>query len=380
MRKIVLAFDSFKGSAGSLDIARCAAQAIRKACPDCEPVYFPIADGGEGTTEAICTQLETEKVSCRVHDPLMNPIEATYAITRDGKTAILEMAAASGLPLIPTAQRNPMQTTSYGTGEMIRDALNRGCRRFIMGLGGSATNDAGTGMMQALGVRFLDKEGKELETTGGQLVHIEHIDDDALHPALKESEFTIVCDVNNPFCGEQGAAHIFAPQKGATPDEVRALDEGLCHYATLLKKEKGTDITLTAGAGAAGGMGGGILPFLNATLKPGIDTLLEMLHFRECVRSADLIFTGEGKLDAQTCMGKAPGGILKCALEEGIPVVALGGCIEAVEVLNEMGFTAVLPIQPAPISLEQAMQPAFTLRNIERSVVQVLRLIKRFRS
>ena len=165
-------------------------------------MYFPIADGGEGTTEAICTQLETEKVSCRVHDPLMNPIEATYGITRDGKTAILEMAAASGLPLIPTAQRNPMQTTSYGTGEMIRDALNRGCRRFIMGLGGSATNDAGTGMMQALGVRFLDKEGRELEAKGGQLVHIEHIDDAALHPALKESEFTMICDVNNPFCGE----------------------------------------------------------------------------------------------------------------------------------------------------------------------------------
>ncbi len=380
MRKIILAFDSFKGSVGSLDIARYAAQAILKEYPHCELIHFPIADGGEGTTEAICTQLDVNRVSCIAHDPLMNPIEVSYGITKDGKTAVFEMASASGLPLIPIALRNPMHTSSFGTGEIVLDALNRGCRHFIMGIGGSATNDAGIGMMHALGVRFLDKENKELEPKGSNLIHIALIDTVTLHPALKESVFTIACDVNNPFYGPQGAAFVFAPQKGANPDEVKALDEGLQHYAMVLKEQKGIDITSIAGAGAAGGMGGGLLPFLNATLKPGIDTILDILHFRECAQSADLIFTGEGKLDAQTGMGKALGGILKIAVEENIPVIALGGCVEAVEQLNEMGFTAVLSVQPAPVSLDQAMQQEFALKNIERTVTQLIRIIKCFKS
>lgn len=380
MRKIVLAFDSFKGSVGSLDIARYAAQAVLKEYPHCELIHFPIADGGEGTTEAICTQLDVNRVSCIAHDPLMNPIEVSYGITKDGKTAVFEMASASGLPLIPIALRNPMHTSSFGTGEIVLDALNRGCRHFIMGIGGSATNDAGIGMMHALGVRFLDKENKELEPKGSNLIHIALIDTATLHPALKESVFTIACDVNNPFYGPQGAAFVFAPQKGANPDEVKALDEGLQHYAMVLKEQKGIDITSIAGAGAAGGMGGGLLPFLNATLKPGIDTILDILHFRECAQSADLIFTGEGKLDAQTGMGKALGGILKIAVEENIPVIALGGCVEAVEQLNEMGFTAVLSVQPAPVSLDQAMQQEFALKNIERTVTQLIRIIKCFKS
>ena len=380
MRKIILAFDSFKGSVGSLDIARYAAQAILKEYPHCELIHFPIADGGEGTTEAICTQLDVNRVSCIAHDPLMNPIEVSYGITKDGKTAVFEMASASGLPLIPIALRNPTHTSSFGTGEIILDALNRGCRHFIMGIGGSATNDAGIGMMHALGVRFLDKEKKELEPKGSNLIHIALIDTATLHPALKESVFTIACDVNNPFYGPQGAAFVFAPQKGANPDEVKALDEGLQHYAMVLKEQKGMDITLIAGAGAAGGMGGGIIPFLNATLKSGIDTILDILHFREYAQSADLIFTGEGKLDAQTGMGKALGGILKIAVEENIPVIALGGCVEAVEQLNEMGFTAVLSVQPAPVSLDQAMQQEFALKNIERTVTQLIRIIKCFKS
>ena len=380
MKKIILAFDSFKGSVGSLDIARYAAQAILKEYPHCELIHFPIADGGEGTTEAICTQLDVNRVSCIAHDPLMNPIEVSYGITKDGKTAVFEMASASGLPLIPIALRNPMHTSSFGTGEIVLDALNRGCRHFIMGIGGSATNDAGIGMMHALGVRFLDKENKELEPKGSNLIHIALIDTVTLHPALKESVFTIACDVNNPFYGPQGAAFVFAPQKGANPDEVKALDEGLQHYAMVLKEQKGIDITSIAGAGAAGGMGGGLLPFLNATLKPGIDTILDILHFRECAQSADLIFTGEGKLDAQTGMGKALGGILKIAVEENIPVIALGGCVEAVEQLNEMGFTAVLSVQPAPVSLDQAMQQEFALKNIERTVTQLIRIIKCFKS
>ena len=379
MRKIILAFDSFRGSVQSLDIAGSALRAIGKEFPRCETVRFPIADGGEGTTEAICANLNVERVACKAHDPLMNEIEVSYGITEDGRTAILEMASASGLPLVPDALRNPMHTTTYGTGEVILDALNRGCRKFIMGIGGSATNDAGTGMLQALGVRFADGQGNLLDAKGSNLVRIEHIDESALHPFVKEASFTIACDVNNPFYGMDGAAFVYAPQKGASPEEVVALDGGLKHYAEVIHREKGMDITTLPGAGAAGGMGGGLLPFLNATLKPGIDTILEILRFKEAIRDADLILTGEGKLDVQTGMGKALGGILKLAREADVPVVALGGCIEDADKLNEMGFTAVLSIQPAPVSLEQAMQREFALSNIENTVTQLMRIIKQFK-
>lgn len=378
MKKIILAFDSFKGSAGSLDIARTAKEAILKECPLCNVIIFPIADGGEGTTEAICTGLNVDKVSCSAHDPLMTPIDVTYGITKDGTTAVLEMAAASGLPLIPDRLRNPMNTSTYGTGEVILDALSRGCRHFIMGLGGSATNDAAIGMLSALGVRFLDNSGNILEPKGSNLIQITSIDDSLLHPAIKESSFTIACDVNNPLYGPQGAAFVYAPQKGASLEEVAALDKGLKHYAAIIKKQKGMDISSTPGAGAAGGMGGGLLPFLQATLKPGIDTILDILHFRESLKDADLIFTGEGKLDAQTAMGKALGGILKIAREHHVPVIALGGGVESSAQLNKMGFTAVLPIQPGPVSLDKAMQKEFTLDNIERTVTQLIRIIQHF--
>lgn len=379
MKKIILAFDSFKGSAGSLEIAGAARKGILKECPHCNVVSFPIADGGEGTTEAICTGLEVNHVTCTAHDPLMNPIEVMYGITRDGTTAILEMASASGLPLVPEALRNPMNTSTYGTGEIIRDALQKGCRRFILGIGGSATNDAGTGMLSALGIRFLDESGNPLKPIGSNLIRIAAIDDSSLHPALQEATFTIACDVNNPFYGPQGAAFVYAPQKGASPEEVIALDEGLRHYADILRNQKGADIAVLPGAGAAGGMGGGLLPFLHATLKPGIDAILDILRFEESLHEADLIFTGEGKLDAQTGMGKALGGILQMAQGRNVPVIALGGAVEATELLNEMGFTAVLPIQPAPVSLERAMQKEFTLDNIERTVAQLIRIIQRFK-
>lgn len=379
MKKIILAFDSFKGSAGSLEIAGAARKGILKECPHCNVVSFPIADGGEGTTEAICTGLEVNHVTCTAHDPLMNPIDVTYGITQDGTTAILEMASASGLPLVPEALRNPLNTSTYGTGEIIRDALQKGCRRFILGIGGSATNDAGTGMLSALGIRFLDESGNPLKPIGSNLIRIAAIDDSSLHPALQEATFTIACDVNNPFYGPQGAAFVYAPQKGASPEEVIALDEGLRHYADILLKQKGVDIAAIPGAGAAGGMGGGLLPFLHATLKPGIDAILDILPFEESLHEADLIFTGEGKLDAQTGMGKALGGILQMAQGRNVPVIALGGAVEATELLNEMGFTAVLPIQPAPVSLERAMQKEFTLDNIERTVAQLIRIIQRFK-
>ena len=307
---------------------------------------------------------------------MMHPLTTSYHITADGETAILEMAATSGLPLLSSNQRNPLYTSTYGTGEVVIDALNRGCRHFILGIGGSATNDAGTGMLAALGVRFLNNRGEEVKPCGKNLTRIEQIDESHADGRLKDCHFTIICDVNNPFYGADGAAFVYAPQKGASPQEVLQLDAGLRHYAHVLKLNKGIDIAGLPGAGAAGGMGGGLLPFLNAELKPGIETILELLHFDEALQEADLVITGEGWIDAQTTMGKALGGVLKLATKQSVPVIALGGGVENTPLLNEMGFAAVLSIQPAPVSLEQAMQTEFTLSNIERTVTQVVRLIQ----
>lgn len=378
MKRIILAFDSFKGSIGSIDIARSAERAIYRELPECEILRFPIADGGEGTTDALCCNLETKQVTCRVHNPLMNPLEVSYSITAEGTTAILEMASASGLPLVPNEQRNPLYTTTYGTGEIVLDALKQGYRKFILGIGGSATNDAGIGMLHALGFRFLDESGNELQPIGANLIHINRIDTSKADPALKESSFVIACDVHNPFYGKDGAAHVYARQKGASASEVLALDKGLKHYAEIIKKQTRQDIAHIPGSGAAGGMGGGLLPFLNAKLQSGIDTVLEILNFDEAVQSADLIFTGEGKLDYQTTMGKALGGILSVAKKHNVPVIALGGTVESTGELNRMGFTAVLSIQPSPVSLEESMNCEFVTVNIERIVTQVIRIIKQF--
>ncbi len=322
MKKIVLAFDSFKGSVGSFEIAKAAEKAIQEELPDCQIIRFPIADGGEGTTEALCSALHAQTVSCRVHDPFMKPIDVSYGIVNNGAMAIIEMASACGLPLIDSSRRNPMKTTTYGVGEMVADALKRGCREFIIGIGGSATNDAGIGMLKALGARFLDNGNGELEPVGENLIKVHQIDISQLNPALKESQLP--------------------------------------------------------GAGAAGGMGGGLLPFLNAELQSGIEVILKTLRFEEVVRQADLILTGEGKLDRQTGMGKALDGILRVGEKCQVPVIAFGGAVEATEALNRMGFTAVLPIQPFPVTLEEAMQPEFTKENIERTVRQVVRIIKQF--
>lgn len=379
MKKIILAFDSFKGSAGSLDLATSAQKAIKKELPDCEILTFPIADGGEGTAEALYTGLEAKKVTCASHDPLMRPITVEYAISKDGKTAILEMASASGLTLIENRLRNPMDTTTFGCGEIILDALKRGCRNFIMGIGGSATNDAGIGMMNALGIRFLDKYNKDLKPIGRNLIEINKIDFSNLNKDLKNSTFVIACDVNNPFYGNNGAAYIYAPQKGANTEEVLALDKGLQHYAQIIEKETSIIINDIPGAGAAGGMGGGLLPFINAKLKSGIEVVLEVLRFDEAIKDADLIFTGEGKIDAQTSMGKALNGILRIAQKQKIPVIALAGSVESTTKLNDMGFTAVFSIQPSPTALEKSMQLDFVSDNIQRTVIQITRIIKHFK-
>jgi glycerate kinase len=379
MKKIVIASDSFKGSLTSQEVADSAAKAVCDVFPGCEAVKIPVADGGEGTAEALALAMNGKMVTCPARDPLMNPISAAYGILGDGQTAVIEMAAASGLPLTPLHRRNPSLTTTYGTGELIKDALQRGCRHFLVGIGGSATNDAGTGMLQALGFRFLDKDGAELGQGGRILPEIDRIDASQATPELAGADFTIACDVNNPFSGENGAACVFARQKGADDRMIRQLDDGLKHLASIVRKQGGKDLDAIPGAGAAGGLGGGFIAFLQASLKPGIQMVLDALSFDERIKGADLIITGEGKLDRQTAMGKTPCGVLQAARKQRIPVIAIGGLVEETEALNRQGFLSVFSIQPGVVTLPQAMDKAFARQNIERTVAQFLRIIRHYR-
>lgn len=374
MRKIVIASDSFKGSISAAEVAACGERAVHRLFPDCEVVQLPVADGGEGTVETLTAALGGQSVATVVHDPLGRLITAQYGLITKEKTAIIEMATASGLPLLQPEERNPWLTSTYGTGELIRDALERGCRKFLIAIGGSATNDGGMGLLQALGFRFLDAEGQELPGCGESLSRIAQIDTSRALTTLTECQFTVACDVTNPFYGREGAAYVFAPQKGADAEMVEALDQGLRHFAQLIQTTQGIAIDQLPGAGAAGGLGGGLVAFLQARLRPGIEMVLDALQFDTQIAGADLIFTGEGKLDAQTCMGKTPFGVLRRAQQQGIPVVALGGAVEASEALNRCDFLAVLPILPYPTSLTKAMDSTFTQQNIERTVTQVLRL------
>ncbi|MDR0394699.1 MAG: glycerate kinase [Tannerella sp.] len=378
MKKVVIASDSFKGSVSSIEIAESAERAVHAVFPECEVVKIPVADGGEGTVESLVYALEGRIVFCRVHDPLMHMIRAGYGILGDHKTAVIEMASASGLPLVPEMKRNPLRATTYGTGELIKDALKNGCRRFLIGLGGSATNDAGTGMLQALGFRFFDNKGKELGVGGEILECIRSFDDSHVLASLKESTFTIACDVNNPFSGENGAAFVYARQKGANDEMICRLDNGMKQFAAVIKKAKGIDVDDIPGAGAAGGLGGAFMAFLPSRLKPGIEMVLDALHFEKRIRGADLVITGEGKLDKQTGMGKTPSGVLLAAHRQNIPVIAIGGSLEDPEALNAYGFLSVLSIQPGVITLEQAMKKEFAMMNITRTLQQYLQGIKYF--
>lgn len=373
MKKIVLAFDSFKGSATSAEVAAAAARGIREVFPAAEIAVVPVADGGEGTVAAISAATATRTVECTVSGPAGEAVNASYAITADGTTAVMEMAAAAGLTLLPEHMRNPLDTNTAGVGQMVRHAIGAGCRSIIMGLGGSATNDAATGMLAALGVRFLDAGGNTLAPCGRNLERIARIDTSGLLPALAGVRFTLACDVRNPFCGPDGAACVFAPQKGATPRAVRQLDEGMRAYAGVILRSTGMDITDIPGAGAAGGMAGGLLPFLNAEIKSGIDTVLDAIGFSDTLAGADLVLTGEGRIDSQSAMGKAVGGILCRASARHIPVVALAGDVRAASL---PGLTAAFSIQQGPTTLAEAMNPTTTLRNITLTTRQILQLMK----
>ena len=369
--KIVIASDSFKGSMTSLDVATAASAGVIEVYPESEIVTINVADGGEGTVEAIVDALGGEIVKVNVSDPLGREIETYYGIA--GETAILEMAAASGLPLLKVEERNPWATSTLGTGEMIMDAIARGCRKFLVGIGGSATNDAGVGMLQAMGFRFYDANGELItQGCGGMLGSIARIDDSLVSAAVKESQFTVACDVDTPFCGPEGAAPVFAPQKGADAEMVKRLDEGMASFAKVITEKYAIDIVPVAGAGAAGGMGGAFRAFLGATLKKGIDMVLDAIDFDTTIQGANLVITGEGKVDFQTAKGKTAAGVLNRAKQQHIPVVAIGGCVEMCDSLVQMGFAGIYPILEEKVPLEIAMQRDFAMNNVRKTVARIV--------
>ena len=362
--KIVLAPDSFKGSLSAADVCEAMERGIRKVLPDVNIVHAPMADGGEGTVEALVSSTGGHLETVRVTDPLGHPVEAFYGILGDGETAVIEMAAASGLPLVPEEKRNPLFTTTYGTGELIKAAAEKGCRKFIIGIGGSATTDCGTGMAQALGVRFYNVEDTEITAcmSGGLLADVVRIDLSRILPAINESRFTVACDVDNPLLGPQGCSYVYGPQKGATPEIVVKLEANMTGFADVLEQAIGKPVRDIPGAGAAGGLGAGLIAFTGAQLKPGIDIVLEASDFAEKIQDAALILTGEGRIDFQTAFGKTLSGVGREAQKAGIPVVGLGGMVDHdIDNLYEIGLTAFFSICNQPMSLEKAMTDAAQL-------------------
>lgn len=370
MRKVVVASDSFKGCLSSAQVADAVGKGIHEVYPDCDVVKLAVADGGEGTMEALVTTMGGSIVKVQVQDPLGRLIPAEYAIV-DGTTAVIEMSRSSGLTLLKEEERNTMLTSTFGTGQMVADALSKGCRRFIMGIGGSATNDAGTGMLEALGYRFMDAEGNVLEGRGESLGKIRYIDASDAVAGLKDSNFIAACDVDSPFCGPKGAAYVYGPQKGATPEMVMELDEGMLAFSRLVYKETGTDVMNIKGAGAAGGLGGALKAFLDADLKKGADMVLDAIGFDQAIEDADLVITGEGKIDGQTLNGKLPSAVARRASGRNIPVMAICG---RTEVESLPCFASICPVTPQEMPLEQAMQPDIAMENIKERLVRDIAL------
>ena len=371
MTRIIAAFDSFKGSLTSREAGEAFRRGFMAERPDAEVEVLSIADGGEGMAEAISEGVGGEMVSVVVSDPLGRKIEARYALINEGATAVIAMSSASGLTLLKPEERNPLIASTFGTGELIVDALERGCREIIMGLGGSATNDCGVGMLRALGYRFYDAAGEELCDTISILERVESISTAERHPLLMGVKFTAAVDVDNPLYGAQGAAHIFAPQKGASPEMVERLDRALRHYAEVVD----ADAAEVAGAGAAGGMGYALHTMLGARMRPGIEIVLALLDFERRAQGASLVVTGEGSIDAQTLHGKAPAGVLAAAQRLGIPVVALGGRVECESALLAGGFYAVRAITPHDQPTDVAMQRETAIANMERAARELARQI-----
>ena len=357
--KLIFASDSFKGSLSSRRTAELLTKAAHEVFGECECISIPVADGGEGTVDAVCDALNGKKVTADVHDPLMNRIQAAYCIA-DNK-AVIEMAAASGLTLVPKEQRDPMNTTTYGTGELILDALDRGCRDIYIAIGGSATNDGGMGCMRALGARFVDQNGGELTGCGRDLSDVSEIDLGGLDKRLSSTTITVLCDVKNPLCGENGATYTFAEQKGATPDTLELLENGMQNYRDVIRRQFGIDCDTVEGAGAAGGLGAALKVFLNASMHSGIETVLNLIRFDDLIIGADLVITGEGRADSQSVCGKVMQGVGLHAKAKGAPVIGLCGSLgEGAEQLLNFGITKLIALSDIAESIEEA------IANVER--------------
>lgn len=373
--KVVIAIDSLKGSLSSVDAGNAIKEGVLEVCPDVEVVVKPLADGGEGTIEALVQGMKGIEYKIEVHGPLGKKVTASYGIIEEGeKTAIIEMAQAAGITLVSKQERNPLYTTTYGVGEIIKDAIHRGCRKFIVGIGGSATNDAGVGMMQALGYKFYDVDGNLLGLGGQILDKIHRIDQTEALKELSECSFKVACDVDNPLYGKNGASYIYGPQKGATEEIVKILDDGLIN----LSKVVNNTYENTPGAGAAGGLGYGFMTFLGGKLESGIDIILKEINLEEDIKDADVVVTGEGRLDAQTIMGKAPIGVAKLAKKYSKKVIALGGSLtnDAYKV-NEHGIDAVFSIVNEPMTLEKAMESEVAKFNLKMTAKQIFNLMSK---
>ena len=372
--RVIIAPDSYKGSVSALEVARAMQRGVQTVFPHAEIQLVPIADGGEGTVEAMVASTGGTVVKKSVQGPLGTSVEAYYGLLGDKVTAVIEMAAASGLPLVPKAQRDPRGTTTYGTGELIKAALDAGAKRLVIGIGGSATNDGGAGMLQALGVRFLDAAGQELPPGGAALAKLASIDMSGLDARLAQTDILVACDVDNPLCGPRGASAVYGPQKGATPAIVQELDAALVRYARVAQEVTGKDAAEIAGAGAAGGLGAGFLFFTEGRLCPGVDVVLETANFEEMVKQADLVLTGEGCTDYQTAYGKAPVGVSTLARAYGVPCICLsGGLGEGCSAVREKGIDALSSTAPGPLSLEECMERGAEL--IEEAAERVCRLL-----
>lgn len=356
--KIVIAPDKYKGSLTALEVARAIATGLRRVLPNLEVVEVPMADGGEGTVQSLVDATGGTLREVEVTGPLGERRPASYGILGDGRTAVIEMAAASGLALVPRDRRNPLITTTRGTGDLIKAALDEGCTRLIIGIGGSATNDAGAGMAQALGARLLDVNGQELGPGGAELARLARIDLGGLDSRIRSGavEVVVACDVANPLTGPQGASSVYGPQKGATPEMVQQLDAALANFARVVKRDLGLEVDTIPGAGAAGGLGAGLIAFLGGELKPGVEIVLEVTGLVEKLEGADLVITGEGAMDGQTAYGKTPSGVARVAKERGIPVIAIVGTVgKGIEEVYGIGIDAVFSIINRPCTLEEAM-------------------------
>ena len=374
---IVIAIDSLKGSLTSLEAGKAIETGIKKVYSEAVTKVLPLADGGEGTVEALTLGMGGKLQSIEVTGPLGNKILAQYGILSDGKTAIVEMAAAAGITLVPDNKRNPLYTTTYGVGEILLDAMHKGCRHFIIGIGGSATNDGGVGMLQALGYDMLDADGKPVPFGAAGLKVLCRIDDSRVTPELKECSFRIACDVTNPLCGEKGCSAIYGPQKGASPEDIALMDKWMGDYARISREKYSNADANAPGAGAAGGMGFAFLTFTNATLESGIEIVLAETKLEDHISKADLVITGEGRLDGQTVMGKAPVGVARIAKKYNKPVIAFAGCVTPeATACNEHGIDAFFPILRGVVSLSEAMEPKNARQNMIDTVEQAMRLLK----